>query len=88
MRRAATFGEEIARRGLTQEQTAVLGGVQPSTVRRIVAGQVQARPKTVVSLAKALGIGAQRMQRMCDAHWLDAPPDEDLRGGSRHVTAA
>lgn len=89
MRRAETLGDELTRRGLTQEQTAVLGGVQPSTIRRIVAGQVQARPKTVVSLAKALGIGAQRMQRMCEAHYLAAHPDEDLRGGGEpHVTAA
>jgi len=81
MRRAATLGDEIIRRGLNQEQTAVLGRVQPSTVQRIVAGQVRASPKTIVSLAKALGIGATRMQAMCEAHWLAAHPDEDLSGG-------
>jgi plasmid maintenance system antidote protein VapI len=89
MRRAETLGDEITRRGLTHEQTAVLGGVQPSTINRIVAGQVRARPKTVVSLAKAFGIGAQRMQRMCEAHYFAAHPGEDLRGGGeRHVTAS
>ena len=88
MRRAATLGDEIERRGLTHEQTAVLGGVQPSTIRRIVLGKVRARPSTIVSLSKALGVGAQRMQAMCEAHYLAAHPDEDLRGGDRHVTAA
>lgn len=85
---AGTLGEELTRRGLTQEQAAVLGGVQPSTIQRIVTGKVQARPSTVVSLARALGIGAQRMQAMCEAHYLAAHPDEDLRGGGRHVPAA
>ncbi len=85
MRRSATLGDEIARRGLTNEQAAVLGGVQPSTVLRITKGQVRAQPKTVVSLAKALGIGALRMKAMCDAHWLDAHPGEDLRGGEGHA---
>jgi hypothetical protein len=88
MRRAATFGDEIARRGLKPEQAAVLGQIDPATVRRIIRGSVRARPGTVVSLAKALGIGAQRMRRMCDAHWLDAHPDEDLRGGEPRETAA
>jgi hypothetical protein len=31
MRRAETLGAEITRRGLTHEQAAILGGVQPST---------------------------------------------------------
>jgi hypothetical protein len=87
MRRAATFGDEITRRGLKPEQAAVLGQVDPATVRRIIRGSVRARPGTIVSLAKALGIGAQRMQSMCDAHWLAAHPEEDLRGGDHHVTA-
>lgn len=81
MRRAATFGDEITQRGLKPEHVAVLGRVDPTTVRRILRGTVRARPGTVVSLAKALGIGAQRMQRMCDEHWLAAHPDDDLRRG-------
>ena len=88
MRRAATLGDEIASRGLTREQMAVLGKVHPSTISRIVQGAAHASPATVVSLAKALGTGAKRMQSMCEAHWLDAHPDDDLRGGDRHVTAA
>jgi plasmid maintenance system antidote protein VapI len=85
MRRAASLGDEIAQRGLNHEQTAVLAGVQPSTIRRIVAGEVRARPGTVVSLAKALGIGATRMREMCAAHWLAVHPEEDLRGGESHA---
>lgn len=81
MRRAATFGEEIERRGLGPDQAAVLAEVNPTTVRRIIRGTVRAQPKTVVSFARALGIGALRMKTMMDAHWLDAHPDEDLRGG-------
>jgi transcriptional regulator with XRE-family HTH domain len=86
--RATTLAGEIARRGLTQEQAAVLGGVRPSTINRIVAGKVRARPSTIVNLAKALGIAATRMQAMCEAHYLAAHPDEDLRGGERHAPAA
>ena len=88
MRRAATLGDEITRRGLNPEQTAVLGGVNPSTVYRIVQGTRRASPKTVVSLAKALGIGATRMQAMCEAHYLAAHPDEDLGRGDGHAAAA
>jgi plasmid maintenance system antidote protein VapI len=75
-------------RGLTREQAAVLGGVHPSTIGRIVSGDVHASPATVVSLARALGVGARRMQRMCDAHYLSAHPDEDLAGGDGDATAA
>ena len=88
MRRASTFGSELEQRGLNADQAAVLAGVNHTTVRRILRGSVRAQPKTVVSLAKALGIGAQRMQAMCDAHWLSAHPEEDLRGSDRHVPAA
>jgi plasmid maintenance system antidote protein VapI len=88
MRRAATLGDEIARRGLNDEQAAVLAGVQPSTIRRIVTGKVRARPSTVVSLAKALGIGATRMQGMCEAHYLATHPGEDLHGGDGDAEAA
>jgi hypothetical protein len=85
MRRAATFGEEIARRGLGPDQAAVLADVNPSTVRRIISGTVRAQPKTVVSFAKALDVAALRMRKMMDAHYLAAHPEEDLGGGDRHV---
>lgn len=63
-------------RGLTQDHIGVLGGLDPATVSRIKAGQVQARPATVVKLARALGVKASRMQAMCDAHWEAAHQDE------------
>lgn len=89
MRRAATFGEEIALRGLGPDQAAVLADVNPTTVRRIISGKVRAQPKTVVSFSRALGIAALRMRRMMDAHYLTAHPDEDLRGGGEvNVPAA
>jgi transcriptional regulator with XRE-family HTH domain len=65
-------------RGLSGVAIAVLGGVDPSTISRIEAGQVRARPATVVRLAKALGVSPKRLQRLCDAHWLAAHPDEAL----------
>jgi plasmid maintenance system antidote protein VapI len=68
----------LRERGLTQEAAALIGDVDPSTVYRIVEGKVRARPTTIVRLARGLGIGARRMQAMCDAHWLAAHPDEDL----------
>ena len=87
-RRAATFGEEIQQRGLGLDQAAVLAEVNPTTVRRIIRGTVRAQPRTVVSFARALGIGALRMRQMMDAHYLAAHPDEDLReDGERHAAA-
>jgi hypothetical protein len=88
MRRAATLGGELKLRGLNPDQAGLLAEVHPTTIRRIIRGSVRAQPRTVVDLAKALGIGAPRMRQMCDAHWLDAHPDEDLRGGERNVPAA
>jgi plasmid maintenance system antidote protein VapI len=66
----------LASRDITQDAAGLLAGVDGSTISRICAGQVQARPATVVKLAKALGVSASRMQRMCEAHWLEAHPEE------------
>jgi plasmid maintenance system antidote protein VapI len=68
----------LAQRGLTKEMGAVLGQVAPSTITRVCDGKVKASPKTVVALAKALGVSATRMKRMCDAHYYAAHPDEVL----------
>jgi plasmid maintenance system antidote protein VapI len=68
----------LEQRGLTKEMGAVLGRVAPSTITRICHGQVRAAPKTVIALAKALGVSATRMQRMCDAHYYSAHPGEAL----------
>lgn len=66
----------LASRDINQDAAGLLAGVDGSTISRIINGQTQARPRTVVKLAKALGVGAKRMQGMCEAHWLDAHPDE------------
>ena len=66
----------LASRDITQDAAGLLAGVDGSTISRICAGQVQARPRTVVKLAKALGVSARRMQDMCEAHWLASHPDE------------
>jgi plasmid maintenance system antidote protein VapI len=66
----------LATREISQDAAGLLAGVDGSTISRIVNGQVQARPRTVVKLAKALGVSARRMQVMCEAHWLAAHPDE------------
>jgi len=48
-------------RGLTLEAVSVLADVDVATVSRIERGLCEARPATVVKLAKGLGIGARRM---------------------------
>lgn len=63
-------------RGLNNTAVSVLGNIHPSTVGRIVKGEVRARPETVVALARALGIDARRMRRLCDAHYRAAHSDE------------
>lgn len=68
----------LGQRGITMEAAGLLAGVTGSTISRIAAGQVCARPSTVVRLAKALGVNALRMQRMCDAAYLDAHPEKVL----------
>jgi plasmid maintenance system antidote protein VapI len=73
-----TLREFLTSRDVTQDAAALLGGVDPSTISRICAGQVHARPATVVKLAKAFGVSARRMQAMCEAQWLAAHPEEQL----------
>lgn len=68
----------LEQRGLSQEAAALIGEVDPSTIYRIVEGQVRARAATIVRLARGLGIGARRMQAMCDAHYFAVHPDEAL----------
>jgi len=68
----------LATRDISQDAAGLLAGVDGSTISRIVNGQARARPRTVVKLAKALGVNAKRMQRMCDAHYLAANPDESV----------
>lgn len=63
-------------RGLTYEAAAVLGQVETSTISRIVRGQTRARPQTIVTLARALGISPKRLESMAAAAWAAAHPDE------------
>lgn len=46
---------------------ALLAGCDTATVSRIETGRVRASDATVVRLARALGISARRMRRLCDA---------------------
>lgn len=71
------FRSLLATRDISQDAAGLLAGVDGS-ISRIVNGQVQARPRTVVKLAKALGVSARRMQGMCEEHWLAAHPDERI----------
>lgn len=65
-------------RGLTLEATAVLGQCETSTISRIVRGQQRPRPQTIVTLARALGISAKRMEAMTSAAWAAAHPGEKV----------
>jgi plasmid maintenance system antidote protein VapI len=66
-----TFHELLDARGLTMDAAAVLGQVDTATISRICSGQARATPQTVVRLARALGINARRMARLCDQAWHD-----------------
>ncbi len=77
-----TLRELLMERGLTLDAVAVLGGVDPSTVSRIVSGHNRARPETIVRLSRGLGISARRFQGICDASWLAAHPDGGGQAGS------
>lgn len=45
---------------------ALIAGVDQATISRIEAGKSQARPTTVVALARGLGISARRMAAICE----------------------
>lgn len=64
-----TLRDLLTERDIRMDAAAVLAGVSTSTISRICSGAEQARPQTVVSLAKALGVSARRMQALCDAAW-------------------
>jgi transcriptional regulator with XRE-family HTH domain len=59
-------------RDLTVEAVAILAGIDAATVSRIERGLAQPRAKTVVRLARGLGIGARRMRAIL----ADVPTDE------------
>jgi transcriptional regulator with XRE-family HTH domain len=68
--------ELLRERGISMDAAALLAGLDTATVSRIVNGKRRPRPVTVVRLAKALGIGARRLQVMCDATWQAAQDRE------------
>lgn len=53
-----------AERGLTVEALAIMAGIDPATVSRVERGLMRPRPETIVKLARGLGIGAVRMERI------------------------
>ena len=69
-----TLRDLLTERDIRMDAAAVLAGVSTSTISRICSGAEQARPKTVVALAKALGVSARRMQALCDAAYQAAHP--------------
>jgi transcriptional regulator with XRE-family HTH domain len=83
--RPTTLHELRQQRGLTLAAMSVLAGADASALSKIEAGQARATPPTIVKLARALGIDARRMARLCDAAWLEleqrevSGKSEDLR---------
>lgn len=81
----ATLRELLDARGLTMDAAAVLGQVDTATISRICSGQARATPQTIVRMARALGVNARRMARLCDQAWRDreqritSTRDENLR---------
>jgi len=72
----SALGDLLRERGLTYEAAAVLAQIETSTISRIVRGQSRARPQTIVTLARALGISPKRLESMAGAAWASAHPDE------------
>lgn len=62
-----TLKELLAERDLRYDAVAMIAGLDKATISRIANGKVQARPETVVRLARALGISARRMAAICAA---------------------
>jgi transcriptional regulator with XRE-family HTH domain len=71
-----TLREFLAKRDITMDAAAVLGGIDTATISRVAAGKSRPRPQTVVRLARAFGVSARRMQSICSASWDAAHPAE------------
>lgn len=69
---ARNLRDVLAIRELTMDALAVIGGVDTATISKICAGKARATPRTVVKLARGLGINARRMARLCDQAWRDS----------------
>ncbi len=66
---ARNLRDVLTIRDLTMDALAVIGRSDTATISKIVAGKARATPRTVVRLARGLGISATRMQKLCDASW-------------------
>lgn len=64
-----TLRDLLTERGIRMDAAAALAGVSASTISRICSGAERARPKTVTSLSKALGVSVRRMQSLCNASY-------------------
>ena len=74
---ASTLRDLIRERGLSFEAVAVMSDIDTSAVSRIVNGKRQARPATIVKLARGLGVSAKRLKLMADAAYQAANSAED-----------
>lgn len=62
-----TLREFLQVRAIPMDAAAIMAGVDKGTICRIANGKSQARPETVLRLARAFGMSARRAQAMCDA---------------------
>ena len=62
-----TLDEFLQDRGTPREAAAIMADVAPSTISRIINGQSEASPQTILRLARAFGIAPRRMQAICKA---------------------
>ena len=63
-----TFAQFLEARGIPREAAAIMAGVHPSTLSRIINGRVTASPQTILRLAKAFDVAPRRMKLMLGAH--------------------
>lgn len=67
--RPTTLRELRHQRGLTLAAVAVLADTDVSALSKVEAGLARPTPPSIVKLARALGIDARRMAKLCDAAW-------------------
>lgn len=74
---ASSLRDLIRDRGLSYDAVAVMSDIDTSAVSRIVNGKRQARPETIVKLARGLGVSAKRLKVMADAAYEAAHGDRE-----------
>lgn len=72
---ASSLRDLIRDRGLSFDAVAVMSDLDTSAVSRVVNGKRQARPETIVKLARGLGVSAKRIKLMADAAYQAAHSD-------------